>query len=153
MRPRELLSTENHWKWYTPQEQAFKRHKDLLSSSEVWALYDPSLESIGSADASFYGLGVVLQQRQTDGKLWPVAFISRALIETEQRYAQIEKEALAITWACERLQDYLIGIYFNTETVYKPLVPLLSTKSLDEIPSEYNVFDYTSWGITTQFHT
>ena len=63
-----------------------------------------------------------------------MAYISRALTTTEQRYAQIKKEALAITWACERFQDYLIGIHFNIETDHKPLVPLLSTKSLDEMP-------------------
>ena len=55
------------------------------------------------------------------------------MTETEQRYAQIEKEALAITWACERFQHYLIGIHFHIETDHKPLVPLLSTKGLDEM--------------------
>ena len=32
---------------------------------------------------------------------------------TEQRYAQIEKEALGITWASERFADYLIGLKFH----------------------------------------
>ena len=131
---RELLSAKNHWKWDTPQEQAFERLKNILSSSEVLSLYNPSLETIVSADASVYGLGAVLRQRQTDGKLQPVVYISRALTETEQRYAQIEKEALAVTWACERFQDYLIEIHFHIETNHKPLIPLLSTKSLDEMP-------------------
>ena len=73
-----------------------------------------------------------------------MAYISRALTTTEQRYAQIEKEALAITWACERFQDYLIGIHFNIETDHKPLVPLLSTKSLDEMPLRIQLSDYAS---------
>ena len=94
---RELLSMRSQWKWDAPQEQAFKTLKALLSSSEALALYDPSLELTVSADASAYGIGAVLRQRQTDGKLRPVAYISRALTTTEQRYAQIEKEALAIT--------------------------------------------------------
>lgn len=48
-----------------------------------------------SADASSYGLGAVLRQKH--GQAWkPVAYASRSMSETEQRYAQIEKEALAI---------------------------------------------------------
>lgn len=63
-----------------------------------------------------------------------MAFALRALTPTEQRYAQIEKEALAITWACERFSDFLIGIEFHVETDHKPLVPLLGSKNLDELP-------------------
>ena len=60
--------------------------------------------------------------------------ISRSMTETEQRYAQIEKEALALTWACERLSQYLLGSRFILETDHKPLIPLLSTKDLEELP-------------------
>ena len=38
------------------------------------------------------------------------------------------------TWASERFQDYLIGLDYTTETDHKPLVPLLSTKNLEELP-------------------
>ena len=60
-------------------------------------------------------------------------FISRALTPTERRYAQIEKEARAATWACERLADYLIGKQFLIETDHKPLVPILGSKNLEEM--------------------
>ena len=53
---------------------------------------------------------------------------------SEQRYAQIEKEALAFTWACERFSDYLVGLKFTIETDHKPLVPLFRRKNLDELP-------------------
>lgn len=54
---------------------------------------------------------------------------------TEQRYGQIEKEALGITWASEHFADYLIGLKFLLETDHKPVVPLLSTKNLQELPA------------------
>ena len=34
----------------------------------------------------------------------------------------------------ERFSDYLIGLQFGIETDHKPLVPLFSTKNLDELP-------------------
>ncbi|KAL7856534.1 hypothetical protein SRHO_G00154330 [Serrasalmus rhombeus] len=85
-------------------------------------------------DASSFGLGGVLSQQQEDGTWRPIVFISRGLTEAEKHYAQIEKEALAVTWACERLSPYLLGLQFKIETDHKPLVPLLSSKALDELP-------------------
>ena len=58
-----------------------------------------------SADASSYGLGAVLFQRAGNP--------SRALSVTEGRYTQIEKAALAVTWACERFSTYLLKRHFS----------------------------------------
>ena len=108
--------------------------KEELCSTRILACYHPERETVLSSDASSFGLGAVLRQKQENGDWRPVAFVSRSLTPTEQRYAQIEKEALGITWACERLQNYLLGHSFHVETDHKPLVPLLSTKNLEELP-------------------
>jgi len=42
--------------------------------------------------------------------------------------------ALAVTWACEKFTDYVLGRKFQIETDHKPLVPLLNTKQLDSMP-------------------
>ena len=131
---RELLRKDRAWVWGIMQQRAFEEVKGTLTTAPVLALFDPSHETVVSADASCYGLGAVLIQRQPEGALKPVAYISRSLTPTEQRYAQIEKEALAFTWACERFSDYLVGLQFHIETDHKPLVPLFSTKNLDELP-------------------
>ena len=131
---RELLSKERAWVWGEPQELAFCRLKKILTNAPVLAHFDPNRETIVSADASSYGLGAVLLQKQENGEFQPVAFISRSMTPTEQRYAQIEKEALAFTWACERLTDYLMGLTFHVQTDHKPLVPLFTTKHLEELP-------------------
>lgn len=68
------------------------------------------------------------------GRLENGRYASRTLSDTKQRYAQIENEALATTWACERLSEFLIGKWFKIETDHKPPVPLLGSKCLDELP-------------------
>ncbi len=131
---RELLHKTNQWMWGEPQQQAFQEIKQALMSSPVLAFFDPNCETVVSADASSHGLGAVLVQKQPDGEFKPISYISRSLSATEQRYAQIEKEALAFTWACERFSDYLLGLTFHIHTDHKPLVPLFSSKNLDELP-------------------
>ena len=132
---RELLVKANTWTWGDAQQKAFDKTKELLTKSPVLTLFDPNHYTAVSADASSFGLGaVLLQKSHQEEEYKPVAFISRSLTQTEQRYAQIEKEALAFTWACERLSDYLIGLQFHIWTDHKPLVPLFSTKELEQVP-------------------
>ena len=52
----------------------------------------------------------------------------------DRRYAPTEKEGLALTWACERFSDYLFGLDFHLQTIHKLLVPLISSKHLEELP-------------------
>jgi len=95
---RELLSKSKSWTWGPSQSRAFDLVKEELSKPVTLALYDPAAPAKISADASAYGLGAVLLQK-SESTWKPVAFASRSMTETERRYAQIEKEALATTWA------------------------------------------------------
>lgn len=83
---------------------AFDQLKSEMMSTPVLTLYDPNKELKLSTDASSYGLGAVVFQKK--GEQWrPVAYASRSLTETEQRYAQVEKEALGLMWGCERFKE------------------------------------------------
>ena len=130
---RVLLSKNNLWTWDNTQDQAFKRIKEEITKPTVWALYDVKADMKISADASSYGLGVVLLQKN-DQSWQPVTYASRTMTSTECRYAQVEKEALALTWACEKFANYVLGKKFTIETDHKPLVPLLGNKSLHSLP-------------------
>ena len=130
---RELLSKESTWVWNDAQEQAFSKVKEELTKSTVLSLYNPLAPTKIAADASSYGLGAVLLQKN-DNNWEPVSYASRSMSETERRYAQIEKEALATTWACEKFATYVLGMHFTIETDHKPLVPLLGEKNLDNLP-------------------
>ena len=83
---RDLLSKKNQWCWEEPQERAFREIKEEISRSPVLAFFfDPGQETTVSADASSYGLGAVLLQKQASGERKPVAYASRAMTTTEQR--------------------------------------------------------------------
>ena len=131
---RELLSPKRAWLWTSAHEEAFRKIKEEVSSPRVLTHYALDKDTKISADASLYGLGAVLLQLHKDDGWRPVAFTSRALTETEARYAQIEKEALALTWACEKFSDYILGKPILLETDHKPLVPILGSKSLETLP-------------------
>ncbi|XP_041357514.1 uncharacterized protein LOC121374482 [Gigantopelta aegis] len=130
---RDLLVKDSDWIWGEPQQSAFVKIKNDISSAPVLVHYNPNAKTVISSDASSYGLGGVLLQKQSDGNLKPVAYASRTLSETEQRYAQIEKEALAITWSCERFRDFILGLEFHIETDHKPLISLLGSKNLEQL--------------------
>lgn len=63
-----------------------------------------------------------------------MAYASRSLSATEQQYAQIEEETLDFMWASGRFSEFLTGKSFHIETDHKPLIPLLGSRNLDELP-------------------
>lgn len=128
----ELQKNNNTWNWDVQQQKSFKELKDKLCSAPVLAKFGLQKETIISADASSYGIGGVLKH-QEDGTICPVAFASRTLNPAERWYTLIEKEGLSLVWACEKFQDYFMGIHIHLETDHKPLVAIFGSKPLDEI--------------------
>ena len=131
---RELLSIKKAWTWGPPQEKAFQDIKNEMVKPSILAIYNPDAPTKISSDASAFGLGAVLLQQHSEERWEPVAYASRFMSETEQRYSQIEKEALGIVWACDKFKDYILGKKISLETDHKPLVPLLGMTSLANLP-------------------
>ena len=105
----------------------------MISSAPTLKLYDPQHKTRLTDDASSFGLGAVLNQKE-GYILKPTAFALRSLTPTEQHYAKIEKEALASTWACEKLSNFLLGKQFLVETYHNTLIPLMGTKYPYQLP-------------------
>ena len=138
---RSLLSKGTPWKWDKRQADAFKKLKSDLTSTDLLAHYSPHRQTVVTADASSFGLGAVLLQKQDDDSFRPVSYVSKSLTPTQQRYAQIEKEEYALCWACDRFSDYLLGMDFHAVTDHKPLVSLLSpVKRLEDLPPRVQRF-------------
>lgn len=107
---RQLSCKDSVWIWDEPQ----KKKKETLVSPAVLVHYDPNRPTIILTDASSTGIATVtvLFQVQDNGECRPIFYAFRSLSDTEKRYAFIEKEALALTWASETFSDYVLGISF-----------------------------------------
>jgi transposase InsO family protein len=127
---RELLKNDVEWQWCPELDRDFEAIKELITREPgpVLRYYDSREPVVLQVDASQAGMGAVLLQ---DGK--PVAYASRALTPTQERYAQIEKEMLAIVFGCERFHQYLYGREFVVESDHKPLESVM-TKPLHAVP-------------------
>ena len=120
-----LLQKNTPWSWGEEQRQAFQQAKAALISAKVLVYYDPRQKLILSCDASPYGVGVVLSHKLEDGTEYPVAFASRSLSPAE-KYAQLDKEGLAIVFGVRHFHHYLLGRRFTIYSDHKPLQYLFS---------------------------
>jgi len=128
-----LLQSGISWNWGPEQQKAFKEIKVILTKSPCLAIYDPNRETIISCDASLKGMGSTLSQVQDDGTIRPVSFASRSLLPAERNYANIEREATAAAWACDKFKEFIIGKRITIQTDHKPLLQIFKTKHLDEL--------------------
>ena len=88
----------------------------ILTSNSELKFYDVTKNVIIQTDSSKDALGSCLLQ---EGH-W-IAYASRSLTEAEKNYAQIERELLAIVFACEKFNQYIYGNEVIFQTDHKPL--------------------------------
>ena len=110
------MKKSTKWEWNYQHEALFQKVKDELRECTVISFYDPHMHTPIVVDGSPFGLGAALTQ---DGK--PIAYASRSLTAVEQRYSQIEREALAIVFGCKHFHMYLIRCKFKMVTDHKHL--------------------------------
>ena len=125
---RRLTRKDSQWQWAEEQEKALEEIKRLVTTAPVLGYYDPTSELEIQCDASQTGLGATIMQ---EGR--PIAYASRSLTDTETRYAQIEKEMLAIVFALEKFHQYTFGRHVRVQSDHKPLESII-TKPLSCAP-------------------
>ena len=113
---RQLTRQDVEWQWNNTHDKAFETIKQMISSTPVLKYYDAEEELTVQCDASDKGIGAALLQ---NGQ--PLAFASRALTDTETRYAPIEKEMLAVVFALNKFNQYVYGRPVTVNSDHKPL--------------------------------
>ena len=117
---REILKENVPWHWTNKHQIAFEKIKEILATDPILKYYDVTKPVVLQTDASSKGLGAVLLQ---DG--CPIAYASRTLTTTQERYAQIEKKLLAVVFACERFHQYIYSKTVEVHSDHKPLENIL----------------------------
>ncbi|GBM21442.1 Retrovirus-related Pol polyprotein from transposon 297 [Araneus ventricosus] len=109
---------------------------------------DYKREFIIQTDASDFGMGVVMSQRDEKNEEHSVLYLSRKYTDAQRKYSPSEKECAAIIYAIKKLKYYLDGQNFIIETDHNPLVwlrtnagtnPRLMRWSLALQPFQYKV--------------
>ena len=117
--------------------EAFDRLKAVCLQAPILAFPNFGKPFLLETDASGKGLGAVLLQKQSDGQYHPIAYASRIMTETEQRYHSNKQEFLALKWAVtEQFHEYLSPYGENrNEFVVRmdnnPLTYIFSSANLD----------------------
>ena len=108
--PLHVLTRKNvFFEWNSSCQEAFQCLKGKLTQALVLYYPDFNKDFILETDASIHGLSSILSQVQSDGKMHPIAYASRALSPTEKNYSITELETLAVVWAIGHFYCYLYG--------------------------------------------
>ena len=113
---RQLCRKGVEWDWTAECEKAFVKLKNEFSADLQLRYFNPSQPVEIEVDASTKGLGAALIQNHK-----PIAFVSKALSGAETRYANIERELLAVVFGLERFHTYVYGKPVTILSDHKPL--------------------------------
>lgn len=119
-----LLKKDADWIWTDVEQKAFEELRKAVADSTMLSHFNSSWPIIVAADASKYGIGGVILHVNPDGVEVPIAHFARSLTETEKRYSQIEKEALALIYTVKKSHKFVFGRRFKLQTDHRPLLAL-----------------------------
>ena len=114
--------------WTGECQVAFDKLKELCTSTPILAYANYKKPFQLQTDASDFGLGAVLYQRDDDNHQRVIAFASCSLSNTEKNYPVHKLEFLALKWAItDRFHEYLYGGQFDVYTDNNPLTYILTS--------------------------
>ncbi|XP_067951274.1 uncharacterized protein [Watersipora subatra] len=141
---RELTKKNATWSWSGTHDESLAQLKAVVTSTPALRMFDPDLPIVLSVDSSQFGMGAVIMH---NGQ--PIEFASCTLTDTQKKYAQIEKEYLAVQFGLRRFHQYIYGQHVVVETDHLPLIGIMN-KGLNDISPRLlrmrlrnQLYDYT----------
>ncbi|XP_043216447.1 uncharacterized protein K02A2.6-like [Amphibalanus amphitrite] len=116
------------FEWSPALSSAVQRVKDAIRQSPALGMFDPALATVLTTDASDVGAGACVTQIDASGSPRVIAYASKSFSPAERNYSTVEKEALAVVWACEKFRHYLWGRKFTLRTDHQALCTIFGPK-------------------------
>ena len=143
----------NEIEWTSHCQFAFDLLKKLCTEAPVLAYADYTKTFKVHTDASEDGLGAILYEDQDDGTSRVIAYASRSLKKSEQRYHSSKLEFLALKWAItDWFHEYLYSGTFEVHTDNNPLTYVLTTAKLDATGQRW-IASLTNYNFTIQYRS
>jgi len=114
--------------WTEERINAFDNVKKFFASDIMLRSIDWNKSLYLTTDASLYGIGAWIGQKNELDDIVPVVCTSKKLNTTQQRWSATKRELYALMWSMQKLRHYLLGRFFIVRVDHKPLVHLLSGK-------------------------
>ena len=123
-----LLEKDAKFEWDAECQERFEELNAYLTTTPIVRAPDWNLPFKVMCDASDLAVGVVLGQR-VEGKPYVVYYARKTLNEAQRNYTTTEKELLAMVYALDKFQSYLIGPDIVIFTDYSALKYLLTKQN------------------------
>ena len=80
----------------------------------------------------------------------PNLLCEQSLADAEKGYVEIELEALAVSWACEKFHHFLYGSHCTLQTDQKPLESILA-RSLNEVTPRLQLIKASAYDFNAKY--
>ena len=142
-----LLSKDVPWEWGKDQQEAFIKLKKKIASLPTLTMYHPDLAKRLETDASDYGIGGVLYQKERD-ELWKLlGFIAKTLLAHQKNWPTHNKKMFTLIETLTKWRHYILGSKISVNTDNRTVQTMLSQKGIgsmkrsrwQEVLTDYNI--------------
>ena len=108
-------------------QNSFEEIKSKLVEAPIMEKPDWNREFEIMCDASDFAMGVVLGQK-SEKVFKAIYYASKTFNEAQENYSTIEKEMLAMVFACENFRPYILGSHVIIHTHHAAIKYLMAKK-------------------------
>ena len=123
-----LLEKDNKFNFDESCHNSFEEIKSRLVEAPIMAKPNWNREFEIMCDASDFGMGAVLEHK-AEKVFKAIYYASKTFNEAQENYSTIEKEMLAIVFACEKFRPYILVSHVNIHTDHATIKYLMAKKA------------------------